>query len=253
MNIFDSLIMVIFLVALCCVGGIFARREKTTNDFMLGGSKIPWWACAISYVMALLSTVSLVAIPGEAYNNGLRLYIMEWFAPVTGLLFFFIFMRFYFTVKTFTPFTYLERRFDARIRAMISVVYFLTRISILAMVLLSCSLVFKGIAGWQPWKVILVLGAIATGYCTLGGLKAVIWTNVLQFFVLGGGILATVYVCVNHVEDGAIGVLRYAFENDRGFNFKTVDADFFSFNPHVRLTFWLLMMSSINAYMFYNS
>ena len=246
----DYLVMIVFLLAVCGFGGIFATRKgKTTTDHLLGGSKIPWWAAAISYVMALLSTVSLVVCPGEAYNNGLRLYVFEWFAPITGILFFFVFMRFYFIVKTFTPFAYLERRFDTRIRAIISTIFFLTRISILSMILLSCSKVFEGIAGWQVWKTIVLLGVISTVYCVLGGLKAVIWTNVMQFFVLGGGIIATLITCVANVDGGAVGVIKYAFANDHGFNFSE---DFFSFDPHVRLTFWLFMMGSITAYMFYN-
>ena len=117
------------------------------------------------------------------------------------------------------------------------------------MILLSCAKVFEGIAGWQVWKTIVLLGVISTVYCVLGGLKAVIWTNVLQFFVLGGGIIATTVICVANVDGGAVGVIKYAFANDHGFNFAE---DFFSFDPHVRLTFWLFMMGSISAYMFYN-
>jgi sodium-coupled monocarboxylate transporter 8/12 len=200
--------------------------------------------------MALFSTVSLVATPGEAYNNGLKLYVLEWFAPVTGLLFFFIFVRFYFTVKTYTPFAYLERRFDARVRALVSGIYLLTRVTILAMVLFSCAQVFQGMAGWPVWITIAVLGVVSIIYCTLGGLKAVIWTNVLQFAVMIVGVGLVVYLCTRAVDGGVAGVFEYSFAHGRGFHF---DREFFSFDPHVRVTFWLLMMSSIFAYMFYAS
>ena len=250
MNWSDYVLMALFLASVCIVGGLFAKKSKSTNDHLLGGAKMPWWAAGISYVMALLSTASLVMVPGEAYNNGLRLYIAEWFAPVTGLIFFFIFMRFYFLIKTFTPFAYLERRFDVRVRAIISAVFLLTRISILSMILYSCAMVFKGMANWRIWSTILLLGVVSTTYCTLGGFRAVIWTNVLQFFVLGGGILVTMIVCLNNVDGGMSGAIGYAFDHGRGFNF---EKDFFSFDPHVRLTFWLMMISSISAYMFYNS
>jgi SSS family transporter len=253
MGILDYVLMIIFLIATTALGIFFTRREKNTNDYLLGGSRMPWWAIAISYVMAITSTVSLVSTPGEAYNNGLRLYIMEWFAPITGLIFFFLFMRFYFSTKTFTPFTYLERRFDARIRGILSSLYFLSRASILAMVIFTCGMVFKGLAGWPLWAAILIIGGTGTIYCTLGGFKAVVWTHVLQFFVLGGGLLAAMIACVTNVEGGFTGVIKYAFANGRGFNFDAVNADFFSFDPHVRLTFWLLLLGSIHGYMFYNS
>lgn len=253
MGISDYVLMLVFLTGTTALGIFFTRREKNTNDYLLAGSKIPWWAVAISYVMAITSTVSLVSTPGEAYNNGLRLYIMEWFAPVTGLVFFFLFMRFYFSTKTFTPFTYLERRFDARIRGILSTLYFLSRASILAMVIFTCGMVFKGLANWPLWAAILIIGFTGTIYCTLGGFKAVIWTHVLQFFVLGGGLIAAMIACMNNVNGGFPGVIKYAFANDRGFNFDAVNANFFSFDPHVRLTFWLLLLGSIHGYMFYNS
>lgn len=256
MNWLDYTIMSAFLLGICAMGGLFTTRRKgspegkETEEHLLAGGRIPWWAAAVSYVMALFSTVSLVATPGEAYNNGLKLYVLEWFAPITGLLFFFIFVRFYFTVRSYTPFAYLERRFDVRVRGLVSGIYLLTRITILAMVLLSMARVFEGMDNWQVWKTILVLGAVSIIYCTLGGLKAVIWTNVLQFAVMIVGIGLVVYLCTRSVEGGVAGVIRYSFEHGKGFGF---EKDFFSFDPHVRVTFWLLMMSSIFAYMFYGS
>jgi SSS family transporter len=258
MNWIDYVIMVVFLVTICVMGGLFTTRRKTAveqgdseaDQHLLGGGKIPWWASAISYVMALFSTVSLVATPGEAYNNGLRLYVLEWFAPITGLIFFFIFMRFYFNVKTFTPFAYLERRFDARVRLLISAIYLFTRISILAMILFSCARVFEGMAGWAIWKTAIVVGTVSIIYSTLGGLRAVVWTHVLQFIVMVLGIGSVVFLCSRSVQGGPAGVISYSFAHGRGFNF---EEDFFSFSPYVRLTFWTLMMASIFGYMFYAS
>jgi SSS family solute:Na+ symporter len=138
-------------------------------------------------------------------------------------------------------------------RAILSAVFFLSRTTILAMVLFSCAMVFKGIAGWPVWFAIILIGVAGTVYCTLGGFKAVIWTHVLQFFILGGGITLTLILAIMNVDGGAAGVLKYAFEHGRGFNFDSVDASFWSFDPHVRLTFWILLLSSIHGYMFYNS
>lgn len=256
MSWIDYTLMSVFLLAICVLGGLFttrrnaAREGSETDEHLLAGGRIPWWAAAISYVMALFSTVSLVATPGEAYNNGLKLYVLEWFAPVTGLLFFFVFVRFYFTVRTYTPFAYLERRFDARVRALVSGIYLLTRITILAMVLLSMAKVFEGMDHWPVWKTLLILGGVSIVYCTLGGLKAVIWTNVLQFAVMIVGIGLVVYLCTRAVDGGFSGVIKYSFDHGKGFGF---EKDFFSFDPHVRVTFWLLMLSSTFAYMFYGS
>jgi SSS family transporter len=259
MNWLDYAIMVAFILAICAMGGLFTTRRKggaaasgesEIDEHLMAGGRTPWWAAAISYVMALFSTVSLVSTPGEAYNNGLRLYVLEWFAPFTGLLFFFIFVRFYFNVKTFTPFAYLERRFDARVRCLVSSIYLFTRISILAMILFACARIFQGLAGWPVWVTALLVGTVSIIYSTLGGLKAVIWTHVLQFVVMIIGIGAAVVLATRSVNGGAAGVLTYSFAHGKGFRF---EQGFFSFNPHVRVTFWALMMSSIFAYMFYGS
>jgi SSS family solute:Na+ symporter len=159
-------------------------------------------------------------------------------------------MRFYFMAKTFTPFTYLENRFDSRIRAIISTVYFFTRMSYLSMVIFSCSLVFKGVANWNIPLTICLIGLVAVIYSSLGGLKAVIWVNTIKFFILFGGLGATVAICLSKIDGGAVGVISYSFDHGRGFNF---NAEFFSFDPHVRLTFWMLLMSSTISYMFCNS
>lgn len=246
----DYIFMLFFLAVIIVIGVIFARREKTTEAFLLGSKNMPWWAVAISYAMALTSTLSVVGVPGEAYTNGLRLYVVEWLGPITGLAFFYLFMRFYFVAKTFTPFTYLEKRFDSRIRAIISTVYFFSRMSYLSMVIFSCALVFKGVADWNVPITIALIGLVAIIYSSLGGLKAVIWVNTIKFFILFGGLSATIVICLSKIQGGAVGVITYSFEHGRGFNF---DTDFFSFDPHVRLTFWMLMMSSIISYMFCTS
>lgn len=259
MNWLDYLIMASFLLAICAMGGMFTTRHKRrqaaggeseADEHLLAGGRTPWWAAAISYVMALFSTVSLVSTPGEAYNNGLRLYVLEWFAPFTGLLFFFIFVRFYFNVKTYTPFAYLERRFDARVRALVSTIYLFTRISVLAIILFSCARIFQGLAGWPVWVTALLVGTVSIIYSTLGGLKAVIWIHVLQFGVTVAGIGAAVFLAIRSVNGGAVGVIKYSFAHGKGFKF---EQNFFSFDPHVRITFWVLMMGSVFAYMFYSS
>ncbi len=246
----DYSLMVFYLVGITVLGVWFTRKKENTEDFLLAGGKVPWWAAAMTFVMALSSTVSLVGTPGEAYNNGLRFQILDWFAPFAAFICFGLFVRFYFLTKTFTPFSYLERRFDVRVRAIITILYIFSRLSYLALVLFSCSVVFKGAANWEPWISILVLGCVCMLYCSLGGFKAVIWTNVIQFIVMWGGLSAAVIACLNSVDGGLFGVFKYSFEHGRGYEFSE---GFFKFSPYERLSIWLLLYSSLFSYMFYCS
>ncbi len=246
----DYALMITYLVAITLLGLWFTRKKEDTEDFLLAGGKVPWWAAAMTFVMALSSTVSLVGTPGEAYNNGLRLQIINWIAPLAAFLCFALFIRFYFMTKTFTPFSYLERRFDVRVRGIVTILYIFSRLSYLALVLFSCSAVFKGAANWEPWVTVLVMGGVCMFYCSMGGFKAVIWTNVIQFVVMWGGLTAAIIACIHAVDGGLVGIIKYSFENGRGYEF---DRSFFSFDPHERITIWVLLYSSFFSYMFYCS
>jgi len=252
MHSLDYLIIILYLVGLTVLSLVLTRKTSSTKDYLLGGGKTPWWAAALTYLMALTSTLSLVSIPGEAYNNGLRLFLVGLMGPFMAIIFFHIFIKFYFRTQTFTPFKYLEQRFDNHIRTVIGSIYLFSRIVYLAIVLFSCSIIFVGAADWKPWTGILLIGGVSLVFTILGGFKAVVWTNVVQFVILTGGLLAAVIVCILYVNGGFFGVFSYAFENGRGFNVLS-EKDFFSFDPHVRITFWIMLFSATLMYMFYCS
>ncbi len=248
----DYLVMVVYLAFVVGLGFFFSRKENTTDDYLLGGRRMPWFIIGISYMVSLMSTISLVAVPGEAFNHGLTKSVHTFLAPFAAVFSFYLFVRFYFTVKTFTPFAYLERRYDRRVRLLGSLVFWWTRVAYLALVLYSSSKVFQGAAGWPVWQTIALIGAVGIFYTTLGGMKAVVWTDFSQFIVLVGGVVLVSVMCISSVDGGAAGVVRYAFENGRGFEgFK--DPDFFSLNPYVRLTFWFMFIAIFYEHMFYNS
>ena len=246
----DYILMVSYLLGITFLGIWCTRKKSNTEDFLLGGGKTRWYLAAITFVMAISSTLSLVAVPGESYNHGLRLYVADWIHPISAFIMFSLFVRFYFVTKTFTPFSYLERRFDSRVRCIISILYLFSRLSYLAMVLFSCTVIFKGVAGWPSWVSVLVMSSVCIFYCVTGGFRAVLLTNIVQFMVLWGGLIAAFIAATLAVEGGVFGVIQYSFSHGRGFEF---GEDFFSFDPQVRLTFWLVLFSSLSGYMFYSS
>ena len=248
----DQAAMGMYLLVVVAMGLWFSRDEKTSEDYLLGGRTIPWYAIGISYMMSLLSTYSMVMVPGEIFNNGLSLWMLGLLAPFTTILAFYVFIRFYFRLQSFTPFEYLERRYDKNVRLLVSVIYLWTRLLYLAMVLFATSKVFQGGAGWRPWATILLVGAIGIVYTVLGGMKAVVWTDVLQFFVLGGGLIVAIVFCVRATGGGFFGVITYALEHGRGPT-RYAEASFYYFNPYVRLCFWLLLLGRFTEPLFYSS
>lgn len=246
LQIWDYAAMVIYMVAVIGLGIKFSKNENNSEDYLLGGRKIPWYAVGISCLMSLLSTYSLVMVPGEIFNHGLSMWSLALLAPLLQIPAFLIFIRFYFKLNSFTPFEYLERRYDRKVRTLIATIYTYSRLVYLAMVLFATSKVFEGAAGWPAWITILLVGVIGIVYTVMGGMLAVVWTDVLQFFVLVGGLgIAIVVLCAN-IDGGFLGAITYTFENGHGLS-RYSDPDFYLCNPYVRLTFWLLLLGQFMA------
>ena len=248
----DYAVMAVYLVLVIGLGVLFSRNEKDTDDYLLGGRRMHWFIIGVSYMVSLMSTISLVSVPEEVYNHGLTMWYRSFIGPFLCVATFYLFVRFYFRAKTFTPFSYLESRFDRRVRLLGSLVFWWTRVTYLAMVLYSSSKVFEGAAGWPVWQTVLLVGAVGIVYTTMGGMKAVVWTDFTQFVVLVGGIVFIVVKCATSVEGGVAGIVSYTFENGHGFE-GFGDREFYAISPYVRLSFWLLTLSSMMEMLFYNS
>jgi SSS family solute:Na+ symporter len=250
----DALVVLLYLVAMLVIGVWFKLRERraSTEDYLLGGRGMPWWLIGIAYVMTLLSTNSLVAVPGEAYNHGLSYALRYFLAPVVGIAIFYLFIRFFFRSRVFTPFSYLEERFDRRVRALGSIFYVLMRLFYLALVLFSAAVVLRGVADWPLAQSILVIGVVGLLYVYLGGMKAVVWADFVQFLLLVGSLGFVIVVCVSRVEGGAAGVLSYAFAHGRGFEGMR-EPSFYALDAFVRLNLWLMLYVMISDRMFYAS
>ncbi len=236
--------MIAYLVGVVLIGLWFSKGEKDSEEYLLGGRKLPWMAVGISIVMSLLSTYSLVMGPGEIFNHGLSMWILALLSPVFAVFAFMIFVRFYFKLNAFTPFEYLEYRYDARVRMLIAAIYAYTRIFYLGMVLFATSKVFEGGAGWPSWVTIVIVGVIGVVYTVMGGMKAVVWTDVMQFFVLVAGVAAAVIVLCCNIDGGFFGAITYSFSHGRGLD-RFSESSFYTMNPYVRLSFWLLLLGYI--------
>jgi len=134
--------MIVYLLAVVALGFYFSKSEKNSEDFLLGGRSIPFMAVGISCMMSMLSTYSLVMVPGEIFNNGLSLWVLNLSIPILQIPAFLIFIRFYFKLNSFTPFEYLEYRYDKQVRLLVAVLYTYSRAIYLAMVLFATKFFF---------------------------------------------------------------------------------------------------------------
>jgi len=240
----NYLTIVVYMGAMVAMGFWFSRQDKTSEEYLLGGRKMPWWAVGISYKISIISTISMVMIPGEIYNHGLTLFLIQILLPITSLIGFFLCIRFYFKLKVFTPFEYLERRYDSRVRITISMLYFWTRLAYISMVLYASAKIFESAVGWPVMITIPVIGMIGIFYTYLGGMRAVIWTDVIQFVVLFGGMLLIIFSISIHVDGGLVGILTYSLDHGRG-PVHYANPDFYRLDPYLRLCFWFIIVNEL--------
>ena len=246
LTVADYSVMICYLVALVVIGVICSGRKKDTKDFLLGGGKMPWFALGISCLMAALSAFSLVMIPGEIYNYGLSYFAFGLITPIFTLVACRLFMKFYFKLGSFTPFEYLEYRYDGTVRSLIAGLTIYLRLIYLGMVLFSTSKVFEGAAGWSPWFSIPLVGLVALIFTSAGGLKAVVWTDVMQFIVLVGGLFCILGFLFYKIDGGMIEGIACAFRNGHGLN-EFANPDFYLLGPYTRLSVWLMLLGSFIA------
>ncbi|MFI4910062.1 MAG: sodium/solute symporter [Sedimentisphaeraceae bacterium JB056] len=240
----DYLVLSAYVLGIVLIGLYFSKKGSSTRDYLLAGRNIPWLAASLSLFVALFSAISFVSMPGEAYKNGIRLWLAE---PVILCLIplgMWMFVRFYYKLGSFTPYEYIERRFSSSVRAISSILFLMTRGLYLAIVLYATSKIFSGAAGWSPVWTITGVSILVIFLTTIGGMKAVVWTNVVQFFVLVGGAAITAVILASKVDGGFSGVYNFAFENGKGFN---MDKSFFQFNPYERVTIWWLILAQLGA------
>jgi SSS family transporter len=188
---------------------------STTGDFFLGGQKIPWWAAGLSIFGSKLSALTFIAIPAKAYatdwvyimNNVMVLAI----APVVTFFYLPYFRKF----KLTSVYEYLQIRFDKRVKLVGSFTFIVFQLSRLGVVVYLPALVLSTVTGINIFVCIFVTTIITTAYSVAGGIEAVVWTEVMQVFVLLGGALVSFFFITAHSPGGLGGLVREAYSHDK--------------------------------------
>lgn len=200
----DSLVVGAYLAAMLTMGFCIARRNASTEDFFLGGRDLPSWAVGISLIASLLSTITYLGMPGEMFRTGIGFLTRQVGLPLVLLVVWFLWIPFFMRLNLTSAYEYLERRFNYQTRVLAAVFCICLLLGWMAVVVLTASGAMVEIANLQlDWffstnqkdadmhAVILGIGVFSILYTTLGGLRAVVWTDVVQFFVLLGGAFFT--------------------------------------------------------------
>ena len=187
---FHYAILIVYVLVSMMVGLWFARRQKSVESYYLAERSAPWWAVAISIVSSDTTAISYLGCAAIVFESDLQLSVATLAMPFAGLFVAVLFVPFLAQHKVFTVYEYLERRFNVQVRTVASALFLLTRGSHIAVALYAAALVLVQVMSLPIWVGLLILGGLTTLYTVFGGMKAVLWTDVIQFFVLIGGLIA---------------------------------------------------------------
>ncbi len=213
-------VLSLYLLAMLAIGVRLARRQRTTEDYFLGGRRLPWLAVAMSMYASVTSAMTFLGLPGMAYKANTALIAVSVMSPVVAPILIFLFYPFYRRLGVTTSYEYVARRFGPAARTAVSVLFLLARLGWLGMVVYAPAMALSVVSGMPLWAAILLMGLLATAYTMLGGLSAVVWTDVAQFVIMIGGAIALAALIARDVPGGAAAILQTAREAGklRGFD-----------------------------------
>lgn len=185
----DYLAIIGYMAIIVVVGIYFARGEKTTDDYFLAGRRVPWWAATLSIFSTYLSAITFMSIPATAFGGN---WLTVWMnigiilvAPVTV----FCLLPFFRRLNVTTIYEYLELRFGPGLRVYGSLAFMTYQVAKMGIFLLLPALALATVTGFNLYLCIAIMGLLCIVYTVLGGIEAVVWTDVLQSVVLIGGAL----------------------------------------------------------------
>ncbi len=226
-----------YLAGMLVIGFWASTRNETTDDFFLAGRRIPWWAAGLSIYGTQLSAITFMAIPAVAYGSDWVRIIGNWMIAAVAPIVIYFYLPFFRRLNITTAYEYLEKRFDVLVRLVGSLTFIVFQFARMGIVIYLPALALSAVTGVDVFVCILLMGIMCTIYTVLGGIEAVIWTDVVQVLVLlGGALLCIVMVAVDVGGFGEVVRIGMAHDKFRIFNWGTSPAE---------MTVWVMVVGML--------
>ena len=229
-----------YLAGMVTVGWVCAARNKSTQDYFKASGRIPWWAAGLSIYATMLSSLTFMAIPAKAYATDWTYF----WANVPILLLAPIVITFYLPffrrLNVTSAYEYLELRFNLAARLYASAAFILFQLGRQAIVLLLPSLALAAVSDLNVTTCVVLMGVLCVLYTTMGGIEAVIWTDVAQTIVLLGAAVVSLVLILTTAEGGLAGAWATAASADKLHMFSwTLDPS------SAANAFWVILVGSM--------
>ncbi|GAB2786106.1 sodium:solute symporter [Halomonas shantousis] len=231
-TLLDTVVMVGYVLLIAAIGAGFGRGQHSTQDYFLGGRSVPAWAIGLSVMATQASAITFIGAPGWGYEGGLERLIMFLNVPLAMAFLILVIVPVFHRAGIYSIYELLERRFGPATRTLSALLFLIARGLATGVVLYAPALVLSVVTGWNENLTIILMAVIAVSYTVLGGIRAVIWTDVIQMGVLWMGALVSMGIIVANLDGGWSDIITHGTANDM---LGSLD---FSLSPAVTYSVW---------------
>ncbi|MBN3303701.1 SC5A8 protein, partial [Amia calva] len=234
--------MLIISAAIGIYYAIFDRGEKTTKDFLIGGRRMTAVPVSLSLTASFMSAVTVLGTPSEVYRYGAMFGVFAFSFLLVVIVCSEVFLPVFYRLGITSTYEYLEMRFNTVVRLCGTAMFIFLTVLYTGVVIYAPALALNQVTGFDLWGAVVSTGIVCTFYCTMGGLKAVVWTDVFQVGIMFAGFLSVITRSVV-VQNGFSAIINDSYHGGR-LNIWDFDP-----NPLRRQTFWTIILGGTFTWM----
>jgi SSS family solute:Na+ symporter len=213
--IVDYIVFFAFIAGTILFGVSFYSKNKSAKDYTAAGGKMPGWVVGMSIFATYVSSISFLALPGNAYMGNWNPFVFSLSIPIALWIAVKYFVPFYRSLNSISAYSFLEERFGHWARVYASCCYLLTQIARIGSVLFLMALPLHTMMGWSVASITIILGVCVIIYSVLGGITAVMWNDTIQGIILIAGAMVCAAVLLFSMPEGPSQLFSIAIEYDK--------------------------------------
>lgn len=231
----DLGVIAIYLLAMLLVGFYFSRKNKSAEQFTKASGTIPGWALGISIYATFLSSNTFLGVPGKTFGTNWNAFVFSLSMPLAAWFAVKYFVPFYRNTGEVSAYTHLEHRFGAWARTYAVICFLLTQLARMGSIFFGIALSLQALTGFSMKMIIITMGICIIIYTVLGGIEAVIWTEVVQGIIKTFGALLILYIIITNMPGGVSKMVEIG-NADSKFSLGSLAPDF------TTSTFWVVLL-----------
>jgi solute:Na+ symporter, SSS family len=231
----DIIIIIIYLALMLLVGFYFARKNSNADQYSKASGQIPGWAIGLSIYATFLSSNTFLGVPGKAFGSNWNAFVFSISMPFAAWVAIKYFVPFYRNTGEVSAYTNLERRFGPWARTYAVLCFLFTQLARMGSIFFGISLTLQALTGYDMQTIMLVTGICIIIYTVMGGIEAVIWTEVVQGVLKTLGAFIIIYLVVTKMPEGVSKIVEIG-NADNKFSLGALSPDF------TTSTFWVVLL-----------